>query len=163
MTQKEFDSKIQKNTVDAIKKVPIFSEFSQEQLEIVAGYMAVFEISKGDVVFLEGEKGDYMCFVVKGRLQVSKKSASGELQVLSELEQGSSVGEMAVLDDFPRSANVTAVEDTRFSVLSREGFEAILNDYPEVGVNLLKGITSVLSLSLRRTSEDLAGIMLPLV
>lgn len=163
MTQSEFDLEMRKYTVEAIGKIPIFAEFTQQQLEIVAGYMAFFEISEGDVVFLEGEKGDYMCFVVKGRLQVSKKSESGDLQVLAELEQGSSVGEMALLDDFPRSANVIAVDDTKFVILSRDGFEALLEAHPEVGVSMLKGITRVLSMSLRRTSEDLVSVMLPLV
>ena len=63
---------------------------------------------------------------------------------------------MALIDMLTRSATVKASELTALVKLSKKDFETILNDYPRIGIEILRGIAVLLSLKLRRTSENLS-------
>jgi CRP/FNR family cyclic AMP-dependent transcriptional regulator len=82
---------------------------------------------------------------------------------VTRLSQGQSICEMVVIDEAPRSATVIAVSKSRLLTLSRQNFEAILEQHPAIGIRMLKGIARVLSANLRRTSRLLAERLLPVV
>ena len=103
-----------------------------------------------------------MCFVADGALEVAKQSITGESVVITELRRGRSIGEMSVIGDFPRSATVKALEEAKLIVLTQRSFELILEEHPRIGIKVLKGISRLLSLSLRDTSGRLADSILPL-
>ena len=73
-----------------------------------------------------------------------------------------SIGEMAVIDEFPRSATVKARTKSTLLTLSRDNFNYIVEGHSSVDVKILKGIASLLSMNLRKTSSRLADYMLPL-
>ncbi len=129
---------------------------------MVAAHMNFMDLNAGEVLFKEGEKGDYVCFVAEGSLDVLKKSEKGHYVTLATLLRGRSIGEMAVIDDFPRSATVRARTPAALVILTRKKFELILDEQPAIGVKILKGISRLLSQNLRKTSSRLADYMLPL-
>ena len=156
------ESKIKETIIDSLMYIRMFDKFEPNELEIVARYMNYIEINKDEILFREGEKGDYVCFVVDGTLDVVKKSMAGESVVITELSRGRSIGEMSVLGDFLRSATVKAHTEAKLIILTQRNFELILEEYPKIGIKILKGISRLLSLSLRDTSGRLADYMLPL-
>ncbi|NIQ88913.1 MAG: cyclic nucleotide-binding domain-containing protein, partial [Deltaproteobacteria bacterium] len=87
------------------------------------------ELTPGEMVFEEGDPGDYVCFVVEGSLEVLKGTEKGEEIVISTLSKGSSIGEMSVIDDLPRSASVKARTKATLLTLSRENFDYILAEH----------------------------------
>jgi CRP/FNR family transcriptional regulator, cyclic AMP receptor protein len=139
--------------------VAIFAYLSPNELQIIEKYMFFNTINPGEFVFKEGEKGDYVCFVIHGMLEVIKINQNDQPVVLAQLTKGASIGEMALIDRLTRSASVRASGPTGLVVLTRKGFEMILRLHPEIGINILKGIASLLSLNLRKTSERLAEFM----
>ncbi|HYL80138.1 MAG TPA: cyclic nucleotide-binding domain-containing protein [Candidatus Acidoferrum sp.] len=149
--------------LDFLCAIPMFNGLKTSELKIIAEHMNCFEVDEGDVVFLEGERGDYVCYVAEGSLEVTKNSPAGTRVVLTALSQGQSIGEMAVIDDAPRSATVIARTRARLLTLTRQDFDAILQQNPVIGISLLKGIARILSLNLRRTSGQLAERMLPVM
>ena len=72
------------------------------------------------------------------------------------------IGEMALIDKLMRSASVRACTTSGLIVLTRKGFEMILKLHPDIGIKILKGISSLLSINLRKTSDKLAEFMPPL-
>lgn len=148
--------------IDALSGIPLFANFSEKELRYISTHLHVFELLQGDTIFEEGEIGNCICFVVEGVLDVIKKSQSGINVVIAALAKGSSIGEMAVIDEFPRSASVKARTKAILVTFSREHFELILENEPKIGIKLLKGISRLLSLHLRKTSEKLSDLMLPL-
>jgi CRP-like cAMP-binding protein len=90
-------------------------------------------------VFEEGDRGDYVCFVVEGSLDVLKKSETGEEILISTLSKGRSIGEMSVIDDLPRSATIKARTKSTLLTLSRENFDYILAEHSTIGVKIIKG------------------------
>ncbi len=161
MKQLEYYEK--KKIAESLVDIPIFSKLSDEELRYVARRMHVFSLDQGDKIFEEGEVGNCICFVVDGVLDVIKTSSqTGVSVVIAALAKGNTIGEMAVIDDFPRSATVKARTESLLIIFTREEFEVLLEQNPKLGIKLLKGIARSLSVHLRRTSEKLSDLMLPL-
>jgi len=153
-------SNIEEPVINLLVYIRIFDKFSPDELEIVARYMNHLKINKGEILFKEGDKGDYVCFVVDGTLDVVKQSRTGKSVAITELSKGRSIGEMSVIGDFLRSATVKARTEAKLVILKQRNFELILEDYPTIGIKILKGIARLLSLSLRDTSGRLADYIL---
>jgi CRP-like cAMP-binding protein len=149
-------SKMMGMLLDALAKIPFFKHFNEEERKKIAKFMFFLEYAPGDTVFNEGDSGDYVCFVVDGALEVFKKRKSGSNAPISCLTPGHSLGIMAVLDDYPRSATVKASAPTRVVTLSRNNFNNLIDNHPRTGNKILKAIAKELSMHLRETSTGLA-------
>jgi CRP/FNR family transcriptional regulator, cyclic AMP receptor protein len=147
---------------DYLSLIPIFSALQTEELQTIEKYMFFNKIEPGEYVFREGEKGDYVCFVAFGALDVIKLNQHAQPVVITTLAKGGSIGEMALIDKLTRSASVRAVAPSSLIVLTRKGFDLILKLHPEIGIKILKGVASLLSINLRKTSDKLAEFMPPL-
>ena len=147
---------------DYLSLIPIFSGLSETELQTIEKYMFFNKIGPGEFVFKEGEKGDFVCFVASGALDVIKFNQNAQPVVITTLAKGGSIGEMALIDKLTRSASIRACTPTSLIVLTRKGFEMILKLHPEIGIKILKGVASLLSINLRKTSDKLAEFMPPL-
>jgi CRP-like cAMP-binding protein len=143
-------------SINIPSNIVMFDRLDHEELSIVAKYMEYRDVEPGEYVFKEGEKGSYMCFVAEGALDILKKNVAGESVVISTLRTGESVGEMAVIDNYPRSANVRAKTKGILLTLSRYSFDTISKLNPEIGNKLLHGLCRLLCLHLRKTSKGFA-------
>lgn len=149
--------------LDSIAGIGLFENLSEEELKVVASHMHFLEVGEGELVCEEGDKGTYMCFVVDGELSVIKDAASGERAIITTLSRGDSLGEMAVIDHFPRSATVIATSPATLLTLSSAEFDLLLAKHTSIGITILKGIARLLSINLRKTSIALADTMMPLL
>ena len=155
-------NKVRKDIINYLIDFPLFDALKGNQLNIVADHMNYYEIDKDDILFKEGDKGDYICFVLDGVIDILKKSVTGDSIVISVLPKGRSFGEMSILDNFPRSAMAKARTKSSFLTLTQMSFNSILKDYPQIGITILKGISRILSQNLRQTSSRLADYILPI-
>lgn len=147
---------------DYLSLIPIFSALQPEEMLAIERFMFFNKVEPGEFVFKEGEKGEYVCFVVSGTLDVIKLNQHAKPVVITTLAKGGSIGEMALIDRLTRSASIRACTQSTLIVLTRKGFEMILKQHPEIGIKILKGIASLLSINLRKTSDKLAEFMPPL-
>ncbi len=147
---------------DFIMDIPLFNELNSRELGIVADHMNFFEIEEGEVLFREGDQGDYVCFVLQGGLDVVKESgAPGEVVTIATISRKRSIGEMSVIDNTTRSATAIARSKTSLVSLPRTSFDTILDKHPKTGIKILKGIARLMSMNMRKTSSRLADYMLP--
>lgn len=153
--------KMKQTIIDFLINISLFDELSPVELGIAADYMNFFEFEKGKILFKEGDPGDYICFVVEGGIDILKQSATGQRAVIATLTRGSTIGEMSIIDNIARSATVKARKDSTLVILSRKGFNTILDKHPKVGIKILKGVARLLSLNMRRTSSHLADYIIP--
>lgn len=161
-TKKKPSRKALTGLVDSLSNISLFDRLNGQELGVLAKYINVIDVNPGEYIFKEGDKGDYVCFVEKGSLDVMKRSSAGGTAIIATLTRGRSIGEMAVIDNFPRSATIRARTKATLLTLTRSGFDLILEQEPTIGVKILKGISRLLSQNLRRTSSQLADYMLPL-
>ena len=92
----------------------------------------------GTTLFREGDFGDTMYRVTRGRLQISKRVIEGAEKVIATLGVGQYAGEMSLLTGAQRSATVRAVEDTEVVEIDQEAFMQLLHDQPQVGLDLMR-------------------------
>jgi CRP/FNR family cyclic AMP-dependent transcriptional regulator len=108
---------------------------------------------RGEVLFHKGEPGNSCYWVMKGTLKVGVNSETGEERVFSLVGPGSVVGELAILDNLPRSATVTAVSDSNLTELKRAALMAYLGQHSNVYSDLI----AILVGRLRKANDELSA------
>lgn len=137
----------------------IFHSLRDEELHILAPYLDILPFPAGSTIFKEGDPGNFMGFVISGKLEVKKKTElKGREVVLAILSKGSFVGELSLIDGQPRSANVTAAKDSVLLILQKSSFDSFLESHPHMGIQILKGINRILSIRLRKSVDRLAEL-----
>ncbi|MDZ4767954.1 MAG: cyclic nucleotide-binding domain-containing protein [Chloroflexota bacterium] len=132
-----------------LKTVSIFASTSDDILAETAALVEEVELAAGATLFAKGDLGNSMYIVVSGNLRVH--DGENTLNFRAEREV---VGEMALLDPEPRSASVTAVEDTLLFRIDQEPFYDLMADRIEV----VRGIMRVITGSLRARVRDVADL-----
>ena len=127
--------------IEVLRKVPLFSGLSETDLAAFADLTRERSYPKGSVIVFEDDPGDALFLVAAGQVKVVLIAEDGREVILSVLGEGSFFGEMAVIDEEPRSAHVIAMEDSGLLVLRREDFYARLRSSPEVAISLLREIS----------------------
>jgi CRP/FNR family transcriptional regulator len=139
---------------DALARVDLFSGLRYKELTEVAKCCRVAKYSPGSVLISQGEKGAGLFIISKGTVRITREnSPDGAEQVLGTAGIADIIGELALLDDLPRSATVTAIDEVTVLVMSfgefRTTLRSILSRDPDVGLDLL----AVLSRRVRKCEE----------
>ncbi|MGQ0507329.1 MAG: cyclic nucleotide-binding domain-containing protein [Myxococcaceae bacterium] len=127
-----------------LKSIDLFSQIPGEDLAQVALISSVENRDTGDDIFAEGETGDALYLVLEGKVRIHRQD-----RVIAELGERECFGEMALLDTEPRSATVTALAPTQLLKISRDDFEGILTEKPEIGMGIIKVLTRRLRNAIR--------------
>jgi CRP-like cAMP-binding protein len=109
----------------------VLGQLPQEKWDELARAVEDLVVAPGTVIFRQGDPGDKFYLIRAGRVRVFREDASLGTE-LSVLQAGDDFGEMALFMEEPRSATVAALEETRLMVLSKEQFQSILRDFPNV-------------------------------
>ena len=109
----------------------VLGQLPQEKWDEIARAVEDLVVAPGTVIFRQGDPGDKFYLIRTGRVRVFRQDAGLETE-LAVLQAGDDFGEMALFMDEPRSATVAALEETRLMVLSKEQFQSILKDFPNV-------------------------------
>ena len=139
-----------------LQKVPLFSQLAPVELQRVVEVVRERAYPKNSVILFEDDPGDALYVVAEGQVKVVLIGEDGREVILSVLGSGEFFGEMALIDDEPRSAHVIAMEDSNLLVLRREEFQGILRQSPGIAVALLRE----LSRRLRRVDEKVGSLVL---
>lgn len=139
--------------IDTLRRRSVlFSVLSDEDAGAIIQLGSVVHHPAKHIVFQIGEMGDHLFILLEGRVKVSLTSAEGKEAILSILEAGDVMGEMALLDGEPRSATVSTMDACRFLVLWRKDFLSFLERNPHVALKLLAGLSQRL-----RATNDMVG------
>jgi CRP-like cAMP-binding protein len=141
---------------EVLRTVPIFSELSEEDITSLARLALRKRYPKDTVVFFENEEGDFFFTILEGRIKVTILGDDGREVILSVLGPGDFFGEMALLDNEPRSATAIAVEESELLSLHRNDFQSVLNDNRSITSALIR----VLSARLRRANHQISTLAL---
>lgn len=149
----------EEETFSFLINLPIFTSFDVDELSVLARHMSFIHLQRGEHLFVEGDQGTFMGFVVNGILEVQKRSDNGENVIIARLTKGSSIGEMALIDKSPRSATVIARQAATMVTLTDKGFDLLADKHPALAIKVIKKIARLLSMNMRRTSSRLVDLM----
>jgi len=143
---------------DLFRRIFLFQDLSEEELALISGITAERDLRQGEVIFKEGEVGDTFYMVLEGRIRISKGITGGGEEALAILDKGSYFGEMALIDEFPRSASAIAQTDCQLLLMDKSDFLKLVSTHKDLAYKLLWMFCKTLSHRLRETNEKISSL-----
>ena len=140
---------------DGLRSAVLFRGLDDEAAQALSASLDDIRISRGEVLFSEGDSGDRLYFVTEGKVKLGRRSSDGRENLLAILGPGQMFGELSLFDPGPRSATVTAVTDCTLKSLSHDELGQWLDGRPEVA----RGLLSQLAGRLRRANNVVADLV----
>ena len=140
--------------IQLFRKFSLFAELDDRELASVAAVAKTRRYAKDDVVFHADESGDVFCLIREGEVKVTMISPEGKEIILSMLGPGDFFGEMALLDDEPRSATVIATTPLDVVTIWRSDFLSLLNE----NFSITRKVLAELSARLRTASNRIESL-----
>lgn len=147
MSQKEDDL--------IIRQAPLFSALDDDDATSLRESMATEKLSRGKVLFREGQEGDRLYVVVEGKIKLGTSSNDGRENLLSILGPGEMFGELSLFDPQPRTSTATAVTDARLVSLAHEAVIGLVTTHPQTSLELLRRLAQ----RLRKSNDILADLV----
>jgi len=136
-------------TIQLLKKTPLFSELDQKELQALLITSKDREFSAGTTILKDGDSGNLGFYLITaGEVEVKKGENS-----LAKLGPGGFFGEMALLYETPRSADVIATQDTSVVMLTRWDLRALISTHPDIALKMMGEITKRLVETNKSLSE----------
>lgn len=129
-------------TIAQLRKIDWFNELPEEMLAALASEVRQRTLDKGEVLFNKGDEGDSLFIINSGLVKVVIDNTLGSEVVLNEVGAGEIIGEMALLDNEPRSAGVIALSETNVLELKRDDFMEILKQQPDLALSVIRNFSS---------------------
>jgi len=121
-----------------LASVPLLSSLDRRTLKRLAEQGKQRSYASGEVIIREGSPASALYIVVRGRVKVERADATGG--PVGELAAGDFFGELALIEEHPRSATVTAVDDTDCVLFVAWEFTALLKEHPEMAIPLMNAL-----------------------
>lgn len=151
------------NDREILRKIPIFASLSNVEIARLAQVTSLRLCRKDEVIFYEDEEGDFFFVILDGRVKVTLLGIPdrftrgyGREVLLSSLGPGDFFGEMALVDNEPRSATAVASEETELLCIHRSDFQRVLTNYRSFVTGLLRSLTA----RLRRANHQIATLVI---
>lgn len=128
---------VEKDLIESLADVPLFCETSKKQRRTLAKLGKIIDWKPGSTPIKQGSRGAAFFLILEGEVEVVRDG-----RAVARLADGDFVGEMALLDDAPRNADVNAVTATRVFAFGRPGLAAALKTEPMIGIALLKAMAA---------------------
>ncbi len=145
--------------IGLLKKIHLFDNLSEPELEKILKICVKHTYAKGSVIFKEGEPGDRCYIITNGAIRISKLIPNIGEEALAVLKPGDYFGEMALIDNFPRSAHAIANDDVDVFAINKSDLDKILIDDRDLAYKILWTFTKTLSKRLRETNEKMASFL----
>jgi CRP/FNR family transcriptional regulator, cyclic AMP receptor protein len=140
--------------------IPLFEGLSNRELQEIDRLLQHKTYQSGEVIFQQDNPGVGLFIVVTGSVEVSQEEEDGTVLELATAKPGEFFGELALLDDAPRSASAVAVDETSVVALFRTDLLALSETRPRLGVKILVQLSQIVAERLRRTNRALKDVRL---
>ncbi len=156
--------------VDDLRKIEIFRDLEEEDLEEIAPYLKPASFRKKEFVFTEGSPPDYLYIVTKGKVKITKFSQEGKEIIVEIISPYDFFGGVAVMRGFPYPANAVAMEETETLKISRTDLLRILDRFPtlmycmamNLGDRMRGAHESLKNIALERVEARIVSLLLKL-
>lgn len=139
-----------------LSNVSLFSDLPEADRNAIAELATMRSFPRNTIIISEGDDSDSMYVVLSGKVKVYLSDDEGKEIIINILKEGDYFGELALLDESPRSASVMTLEDSKLAVLSKTAFEECLKTNPEIALEVIKG----LSARLRNLTDNVKSLAL---
>lgn len=138
---------------DFLKNIPFFESLSNRQLTTLAQYMHERRYEENEYLFEVNHPGAALFIIVRGEVAVETSSNPETATELARLHAGEFLGELALLDQAPRSASARATKPTESYALFRQDLARLAVNYPEIACEIYKSLASIVGERLKATNR----------
>ncbi len=138
------------------KGIELFRDLPEDGRQLLAKHATTRKFKKNTIIMSAGDQTDSLYLVVSGRVKIYLDDAKGHEITLRTVGPGGSFGELAVLSEGPRAANVTTLVESRLSVISKADFMQCLNDNPAISFMIIRLLVE----RIREMTEDVSTLAL---
>lgn len=148
-----------------LKNISLFKELNEEQLSEIIKILKPVKFSAGDIIVIEGEKGESMYIFKKGKVQITHQLTlkvgnhhweEGEKSMaILDSDKINFFGEMSLVTGSPRSATIKALSECELFEINKNDFERLANKRPDIGYKIMKEIASTLSHRIEGLNENI--------
>lgn len=124
--------------IQFLRQVTLFRSLSDKALLDLSAITIEQVVPAKTMVFKEGDKGDALFIIKNGKVNILKRNSSGMDSVLVSLGKGNVIGDMAIIDEQPRSASIETIQETSFLIITKDDFRDLLAEVPEISFQILK-------------------------
>lgn len=139
-----------------LKNVALFSCLPEEDIGRISKLATTRSYPKNTIIISEGDNSDSFYAVLSGKVKVYLSDSEGKEIIINMLQAGDYFGELALLDDEPRSASVMTTEESKLALISKTAFQEILTDNPLMALGIIRGLTG----RLRDLTENVKSLAL---
>ena len=125
---------------DRLRTAPLFAALDDDAANALRSSMVDQRLTKGDVLFSEGEPGEKLYLIESGKIKLSHTASDGRESIIAVLGAGEMLGELSLFDPGPRTATAIAVTNTKVVSLSHEALLPWLVGRPDLAVSLLAAL-----------------------
>jgi signal transduction histidine kinase len=138
-----------------LRNVSFFQDLSDDEIREIDRHCKEDEFGPGDIIFRENAAAERFYIVLSGKVEVWKDYGADDADLLAVHGEGHLFGEMALIDELPRSATVVAKTPTRVLYLFRHEFDTILHENPSVAMSILRSLSAMVRKSNESFVDDL--------
>jgi|SRR3989344_890093 len=121
--------------------VPLFSGLGKSDLDVLLGHGVTKVFPRNAVIITEGDHSDSLYLVLDGRVKVYLTDDQGREVILRTQGPGEYFGEIALMDEGPRSASIMTLEPAKFCIISRVAFQDCLSRNPGIAIALIRHLS----------------------
>ena len=141
-------------TIDELRGFERFAPYSNEDLALLISFCELVTAAKGDLIIKKGDLSDSMFLVLSGQVR-ARLRVGGIDTSLGTMEPGELFGEVAMLSQTARSADVLAEKSSRLLRLSAERFQEMITNHPQLAARLLFNIARLLASRMSQRNQEL--------
>lgn len=141
--------------IEQLREVRFFSGLKPAALDLIAKVAVEEEYSKGTKLFCHGDPGESLYLILEGKIRISREVPGMGEEALAVLGVGQVFGEMALLDESPRSADAIVHDRCRLLAIPKAGFDDLLFMHKDLAYEVLQSFVRLLTARLRETNEKL--------
>jgi CRP-like cAMP-binding protein len=142
-----------------LSRAEICQGLAEAELDAIAQAGQVKIKWNGDELLHEGDVGDSMILLLDGKVSIVKSDVNGRTRELAQLGPGAVLGEIALLEDVPRTATVKALTPVRYFEITRRAFDALLVLESKGATKMLRSIARTLARRQRHANERLVALL----
>ena len=153
---------LEREEAGLMENIDIFQELESAEMGIVRRLLQTREFGPNELIYKEGEKGDSLNIIEKGKVKINKMMVQGDQFCIATLREGDIFGIMSFLDGSDHDATILSDQKTRLTVLNRGDFDALTATHPLIGNKILRRLAIHLASIVRNMNSqyiDLTHLM----
>lgn len=126
-----------------LEDIILFSGLSAEELDVLRDRLVTKCYRKNTVIIEKGDDSSFFYIILEGKVKAYVADGYGDKEIILNTQgAGEYFGELAILNDVPRTCSVMTLEDSKFLVMSKQSFKEYLSEHPDAAFNLIRELVN---------------------